>query len=110
MTMMQNISAPQLAAWLEDAQRAQPLLLDVREPWEFTRCHIRGSIMMPMSSISQHWPALDPEAETVVVCHHGQRSLQVALFLERQGFSHVTNLVGGVAAWAHQVEPAMPSY
>lgn len=115
---MQNISAPQLATWLRDTrdardtQREHPVLIDVREPWEFNLCHIDGSIAIPMSRISQHWSDLNlnPEAEIVVICHHGQRSLHAGLFLEHQGFSHVTNLVGGIAAWAHQVEPAMPTY
>jgi rhodanese-related sulfurtransferase len=46
----------------------------------------------------------------VVICHHGGRSLQAALFLERQGFANVHNLAGGVDAWARQVDPAMPVY
>ena len=107
---MQNISALQLATWLRDTQREQPVLIDVREPSEFNVCHIEGSTPLPMSRIPQFWSDLNPAAETVVICHHGQRSFQVALFLEHQGFSHVTNLVGGIAAWAHQVEPAMPTY
>ena len=53
---------------------------------------------------------LDPDAATVVVCHHGVRSFQVALFLERNGFASVYNLSGGVAAWAECVDPSMPRY
>lgn len=97
--MMQQISASQLAAWLSDTQRPQPLLLDVREPYEFAVGHIAGSTPMPMNSVPAHYMDMARDATTVVICHHGQRSLQVALYLERQGFSNVINLAGGVAAW-----------
>jgi rhodanese-related sulfurtransferase len=46
----------------------------------------------------------------VVICHHGARSYQVCMFLEQQGFGKLYNLHGGVAAWAQQVDPAMPTY
>ena len=46
----------------------------------------------------------------VVICHHGVRSQQVAMFLERNGFSNVFNLQGGVDAWSHAIDPSMPKY
>ena len=49
-------------------------------------------------------------AETVVICHHGGRSMQVAMFLEKQGFKRVHNLAGGLDAWARSVDPSMPTY
>jgi rhodanese-related sulfurtransferase len=66
--------------------------------------------MLPMHRIPACLPELDPERETVVICHHGIRSRQVALYLERQGFSRVINLSGGVDAWARQVDPAITVY
>lgn len=107
---MRQLTPTELAAWLADPQRAKPVLLDVREPWEFELCHIEGSQAMPMGSVPARAAELDPAAETVVVCHHGARSAQVAMFLERQGFSRVINLAGGVAEWARQVDPAMAQY
>jgi rhodanese-related sulfurtransferase len=53
---------------------------------------------------------LDKNKETVVVCHHGIRSWQVAKFLESEGFGDVINLSGGVDAWAKQIDPTMPLY
>lgn len=107
---MQNLAPADLAHRLTLADRPAPLLLDVREPWEFAHCHIAGSLPMPMASVPARIEELDPETEIVVVCHHGMRSAQVAMFLERQGFSQVFNLTGGVAAWAAEVDPAMPRY
>jgi rhodanese-related sulfurtransferase len=63
-----------------------------------------------MRAIPARTPELDPDAETVVICHHGGRSMQVAMFLERTGFGRVYNLAGGVDAWARQVDPSMATY
>jgi rhodanese-related sulfurtransferase len=107
---MQQMTAAQLKDWLADPQREKPLLLDVREPWEFQTCKIDGSLSMPMRSIPARYLELKRDADLVVVCHHGARSYQVGLFLEQRGFSNIINLYGGVAAWARDVDPAMPTY
>lgn len=107
---MQHITAPELAAWLADPARPGPFLLDVRENWEYETCSIAGSTLMPMNSIPARIDDLDEDAEIVCICHHGARSMQVAAFLERNGFGKVTNLTGGIHAWAVQVDGAMPKY
>jgi len=107
---MEHMTAPQLADWIADPSRPTPALLDVREPWEFQTCHIEGSLPIPMNTIPARQEELDPDAPIVCICHHGARSMQVAAFLERNGFTHVTNLTGGVHAWAQQVDGTMPTY
>ena len=107
---MKQISAKDLAAWLRDAGKAKPQLLDVREPWEFETCRIEGSTPMPMGDVPARAGELDPDAEVVVICHHGGRSMQVAMFLEKNGYAKVHNLAGGVDAWAKTVDPSMPVY
>jgi rhodanese-related sulfurtransferase len=107
---MKQIRPSELKAWLDDPQREAPFLLDVREPWEFERCHIPGAHLVPMGSIPARVSELDPARETVVICHHGVRSYHVARFLEHQGFTNVINLSGGVDAWAKEVDRAMPLY
>lgn len=107
---MKQITPLQLAEWLADDSRPAPFLLDVREPSEFGFCAIPGSVLMPMASVPARMQELEPDAEIVVICHHGGRSMQVAMFLERQGFSNLINLAGGVAQWAAQVDPSMPQY
>jgi rhodanese-related sulfurtransferase len=107
---MQTLTAPELAAWLADTSRPKPMLLDVREPWEFQTCHIEGATPMPMNAVPARLQELDEDAPTVCICHHGARSASVATFLERNGFTQVINLTGGVHAWAQQVDNAMPTY
>lgn len=106
---MDEMSARELASRLA-AGGEPPLLLDVREPWEFAICRIDGSRLVPMHQILARLGELDPDRETVVICHHGIRSRQVALYLAREGFSRVINLTGGVDAWAQDVDPTMPIY
>ncbi|THF61932.1 sulfurtransferase [Pseudothauera nasutitermitis] len=107
---MQEMTPAELAARLADPPGERPLLLDVREPWEFQYCHIDGSLPLPMSVLPARIAELDPARETVVICHHGMRSAQVCRFLEHQGFARVINLSGGVAAWAERIDPRMPQY
>jgi rhodanese-related sulfurtransferase len=107
---MKSVSARELAGWLADERRAKPLLLDVREPWEHRICRIEGAELVPMQTVPAKVDELPADRPIVCFCHHGGRSMQVALFLEHQGFGDVYNLTGGVDAWARQVDPAMPTY
>jgi rhodanese-related sulfurtransferase len=107
---MQQLSPRQLADWLSDPSRARPVLLDVREPWEVQICSIRDSVHIPMASVPARKDELDPDADIVIVCHHGARSFQVGVLLEASGFRSVYNLSGGVDGWAMQVERGMPQY
>jgi rhodanese-related sulfurtransferase len=107
---MHHITALQLHAWLDDSGREAPLLLDVREPWEFATCHIPGAINIPMHTVPARHAELDDRAEIVMICHHGARSFQSGLFLENAGFDKIINLQGGVAAWARDVDATMPTY
>jgi rhodanese-related sulfurtransferase len=107
---MHHVTAPELAQWLGDPSRTAPFLLDVREPAEYQTCHLDNSVLIPMRTIPTRLAELDAEREIVCICHHGGRSMQVAAFLEHNGFAHVTNLTGGVHAWSKQVDPGMPTY
>lgn len=107
---MKSITAAELARWLADGERAPPLLLDVREPWEQKLCTIPGSEAMPMRQIPAQFGSIDPQRPVVCICHLGGRSAQVAMFLQRQGYEDVYNLSGGIDAWAKQVDSSMPVY
>ena len=107
---MKQISAKELAAWLADASREKPQLLDVREPWEWDTARIEGAQLIPMREVPARVAELDADQDVVAICHHGGRSLQVAMFLEKNGFAKVHNLQGGVDAWSRTVDPAVPLY
>ena len=107
---MENLTALELSAWLDDTAHEDPVLLDVREPWEFETCRIEGSRLIPMNTIPDNLSELAPEQPVVCICHHGVRSMNVAVFLEQQGFTGVYNLTGGVHAWAQEVDNSMPTY
>ena len=107
---MQQISPAQLAAWLADGSREKPVLLDVREPWEYQRARLEGSQLVPMREVPARLAEIEESKDVVAICHHGGRSMQVALFLEKQGFQRVHNLMGGIDAWSRTVDPAVPVY
>ena len=95
--------------------RAQsPLLLDVREPWEFALAAIRveglRTLHIPMNEVPGRLDELDAAQPVVCICHHGMRSAQVVAFLERQGFEAAYNLAGGIHAWSEQVDASVPCY
>jgi rhodanese-related sulfurtransferase len=97
------------------AQRIQhpnaPILLDVREPWEYQTASLPNSLLMPMGEVSARaHTELDPDASIVVLCHHGARSLSVTMWLRNQGFEHVQSLAGGIDAWSRTIDPAVPRY
>jgi rhodanese-related sulfurtransferase len=106
---MQELSAQELKAHLETCDE-QPLLLDVRQPWEYDVCRIENSVLLPMSQITAEFKSLDFDRETVVICHHGIRSRRVGRYLEEAGFSNIINLSGGVAQWAKTVDSQMTTY
>lgn len=88
-----------------------PLLLDVREPWEFALAQIPGSTLIPMNEIpARAFNELDEEQPIAVLCHHGARSLSVANWLRGQGFEHAQSVAGGIDAWSRQVDPSIPRY
>ena len=86
------------------------VLLDCREPLELSLARIDGAVHIPMRDIPARLAELDAARETVVFCHHGIRSAQVAAFLRREGFVNVRNMDGGIDAWSTQVDPSISRY
>jgi rhodanese-related sulfurtransferase len=101
---------PQAYAQLRQ-QPNSPVLLDVREPWETQTAALSNATLMPMGDVpSRAHAELDPDAPIVVMCHHGARSLNVALWLRDQGFTHAQSLAGGIDAWSRTIDPEIPRY
>ena len=90
--------------------RAGALLIDVREPAEVAICAIAGSRLIPMQQIPAQLDTLPRDRLILVHCHHGGRSLRVTQFLRAQGFTQVSNVAGGIDAWAELIDPALARY
>jgi rhodanese-related sulfurtransferase len=91
------------------AQNADAVLLDVREEWEYAQAHVAGSRLIPMDELPDRLEELNPEHALVVLCHHGNRSQQVSIWLQSRGYD-VNNVAGGIEAWADTVDPGLPRY
>ncbi len=88
------------------------LLLDSREQNEYDVAKIEGASLLPMSEIQQRVGELQEKKDEhiVVHCHHGGRSLQVAQWLQQQGFSKVQSMAGGIDQWSLQIDDTVKRY
>ncbi len=86
------------------------VLLDVREPWEYQRVHLPGSVLIPLGELPHRLGELDTEDEIVTICHHGIRSMTALAILAQGGFPKVRNMTGGIDAYACLVDPTLPRY
>jgi rhodanese-related sulfurtransferase len=107
MPELSEIDPTELKQRIDKGER--PLIVDVREPWEIATASIPGTLNIPMGDIPSRLTELDPDRETIVMCHHGVRSAQVAMYFARNGFERVLNLTGGIDAWS-EVDPSVPRY
>ncbi|GBD32860.1 putative adenylyltransferase/sulfurtransferase MoeZ [bacterium HR33] len=92
------------------ASGSSPILLDVREPFEWEICHLEGAKLIPLRELPGRLGELDGHREIVTYCHHGQRSMRALEILKAAGFSKVRSLKGGIDAWAREVAPEMTRY
>jgi rhodanese-related sulfurtransferase len=107
------ISVEELALRLADREESLQLI-DVREVDEVEIASLRGFQVLPLSQFAQ-WEELvktqlSPEAETIVMCHHGMRSAQMCQWLINQGFTNVRNVTGGIDAYSQMIDPTIPRY
>jgi len=86
------------------------LLLDVREPDEVARCSVPGSRHVPMRQIPAAVPDMPSDRRVLVLCHLGVRSRRVTQFLRERGLDNVSNVAGGIDAWAEELDPTMARY
>jgi rhodanese-related sulfurtransferase len=113
--MKQNFCRPEVTAeelaQLLDTD-ASPVLVDVREAWEFGICALPGARLLPLGALPARMDDLQglESSQLVTVCHHGVRSLKAALWLHSQGFQHVRSLAGGIDRWARTIDLSMPVY
>lgn len=94
-----SVDVSTAAARLQDSHGPSPLLVDVRERDEFVTVRVEGAVLMPLSSFADTYEQLPRDRPLLMMCAAGRRSLAAADHLSRQGFSHVTNVGGGITAW-----------
>ena len=87
-----------------------PLLLDVREPYEWSIARLPEARLIPLDALPDGVSALDPSAETVVYCHHGIRSAAAVAWLRERGFRRARNLTGGIDRWSHEIDSSIRRY
>lgn len=95
---------------LRDAAPDKTLVVDVREPHEIDICRVGGAEHIPMRQIPESLDALPRDKHLLILCHSGGRSRRVTEFLRARGFNAVSNITGGIDAWAREIEPGMRRY
>jgi rhodanese-related sulfurtransferase len=98
-----DLAADALPGMLGSA--SAPVVLDVREPWEFAQGHVPGARLLPLGQLLQRVRELDPARPTAVICETGNRSPSAAALLRHRGFAAVHNVAGGTAAWVRSGFP-----
>jgi rhodanese-related sulfurtransferase len=108
-----EITVTELATKLADGDNSCQFV-DVREPQELEIAQLPRFINLPLRAYADWSPEiytrLDKDAETIVLCHHGMRSAQMCQWLVSQGFSRVSNVIGGIDAYSHHVDRSVPTY
>ncbi|HEY1393073.1 MAG TPA: rhodanese-like domain-containing protein [Methylibium sp.] len=112
---MEQVEVYEVAALIASfGPEAQPLVLDVREPWELQRAALSvpgtRTVHIPMNELPRRLGELDSSQPILALCHHGARSLQVVAFLLRAGYERVYNLAGGIDAWSREIDASVPLY
>ncbi len=106
-----EITPQELDARLKAGERVT--ILDVREPAEYALARIEGSVPIPMGSVPQELQKIEgfaDESDVAVLCHHGVRSLNVAVWLQQHGVENCFSVAGGIDRWSIEVDPLVPRY
>jgi rhodanese-related sulfurtransferase len=93
-------------------QQADCLFIDCRTPQEWDLVRLPGTTLIPLQQWSQHLEDLEEHKDRPIIihCHHGIRSLQMAMLLRQQGFAQTYSLAGGIDLWAIDIDPTLKRY
>ena len=114
--MLTQVPPAHFDDWLQrhGSGSSLPTVLDVREPWEIAQASVAPAgfelVCIPMHDIPARLDELDPDQPIACLCHHGARSMSVAMFLINRGFEDVANITGGIDAWSRERDGAIPRY
>jgi len=103
-----EITALELKACLDAGEPV--VLIDVRRQMEWQIVHLDGSVLIPMDELEHRLDELNPLDAPVVLCRSGRRSARAVALLRERGFGHARHLIGGLIAWAQEVDPSIPQY
>lgn len=111
--MIDQVRPSELSSWIQ-SHGADAVVLDVREPAEVRAASVKPDgfelVHIPMNEIPGRLGQLDPGRAVACLCHHGVRSMRVAMFLQANGFDTVANIAGGIDAWSAELDPSVPRY
>jgi len=96
---VRDIEPMELNDLLENGNGNRPIVIDVREAWEFSSGHVPGAHLISLGEFAQHVDNLDPAQPIAVICASGGRSQSAAALLGQKGFETVYNVVGGTYSW-----------
>ncbi|MBY0280808.1 MAG: sulfurtransferase [Alphaproteobacteria bacterium] len=90
--------------------KADFCLIDVRQDWEFELCHIENSLHLPLDQLAEKLHEIPTDKPLYTLCHHGIRSGHAAILLKNAGFKDVSNIKGGIDAWAKEIDSTLKTY
>ena len=107
-----EISVVDTSRLLEDTDKADFMIIDVREAHELEISSIEGALHIPMGEIASRINELDVGEETTiaVLCRSGKRSLDVALYMQQQGLIGTRSIAGGINWWGIKIDPSLKQY
>jgi glyoxylase-like metal-dependent hydrolase (beta-lactamase superfamily II)/rhodanese-related sulfurtransferase len=100
-----DIYPKDLQAMLDPQGGEPPLVLDVREPWEYRQGHVPGAVLVPLGQLAHKVGEFDPDRPVAVICETGHRSQSAAALLGQKNFKKIYNVATGTSGWARQGFP-----
>jgi len=98
---IQDIQPVELNDLLINGNGSRPVVVDVREPWEYQQGHVPGAVLMPLGQLATRLGELNPEKPVAVICATGNRSQSASALFGQKGFKTIYNVVGGTTQWMH---------
>jgi rhodanese-related sulfurtransferase len=96
---IQDIQPTELNDLLLSGNGSRPVVVDVREPWEYYQGHVPGALLMPLGQLAMRLNELDIEKPVAVICATGNRSQSASALLGQKGFKIIYNVLGGTSEW-----------
>lgn len=87
--------------------RAGAFVIDVREPVELAEARLPGALNIPMRDFVARIAEVPRDRTVLLLCHSGGRSARVTAYLRAQGWENVSNIAGGIVAWADEIDPSV---